>query len=80
MGNEKWKKLSTEELIKKEKTLTFTNGVTIGIVFFLFVTTIYSSIQNKKFDPLLVVAIACAAIIPINFKNIKAMKEEISRR
>ncbi|GAA4275167.1 hypothetical protein U6A24_17510 [Aquimarina gracilis] len=80
MKKEELQDLTIEELKKKETSLKMLTGLLAGILFVLFVVTIYTSVKNKEFDPMLITAIALSAIIPLNYKQIKQIKAEIKQR
>ncbi|WP_324024809.1 hypothetical protein QSV08_16480 [Maribacter sp. BPC-D8] len=79
MNKESLSKLSTEELLKRHtavKTMVWvlTIGLTGVLLFFIYV-----SIQDG-FTPLLAVPLALSAIIPLNVKNMNALKKELDSR
>ncbi len=80
MKKQPYKNLTTEQLIQKAKGLKIVTGMLAGILTALFVLTLYNSITNNTFDPLLVTAIALSAILPINYMQIKNMQKEIKSR
>tara|TARA_R110000764_G_scaffold132088_3_gene219885 strand:- start:214 stop:456 length:243 start_codon:yes stop_codon:yes gene_type:complete len=72
-------KLSTEELIKKHtaaKTMVWLLSIVLGGILLFF---IYVSIQDG-ITPLLAVPLALSAIIPLNIKNMNALKKELDSR
>ena len=75
-----YSKWDDNKLTKQYKALKFVTGMLAGILIVLFAMTIYLSIREKKFHPLLVSPIALSAIIPINFKRMKEMRREIEAR
>ena len=79
MNQESLSKLSTEELLKKHtaaKTMVWLLAIVLtGILLFF----IYVSIQDG-FTPLLAVPLALSAIIPLNVKNMNALKKELDSR
>jgi hypothetical protein len=74
------KKLSTEELEKKEKQLKGITAFFIGTLIVGLAASLYLAITEKKFTGGLVAVLALAAILPMNFKNIKILRDEINLR
>ena len=79
MNKESLSKLGTEELHKRHtaaKTMVWLLAIVLtGILLFF----IYVSIQDG-FTPLLAVPLALSAIIPLNVKNMNALKKELDSR
>ena len=73
-------KLTEEQLVKREKTLRFTVGLLMGILIVLLIVAIFISVRDKSFNPALITPVALAAILPISFKKIKEIREELERR
>ena len=72
-------KLSTEELIKKHtavKNMVWLLAIVLSGILLFF---IYVSIQDG-ITPLLAVPLALSAIIPLNIKNMNALKKELDSR
>tara|TARA_R110002153_G_scaffold77970_2_gene199808 strand:+ start:1711 stop:1953 length:243 start_codon:yes stop_codon:yes gene_type:complete len=72
-------KLSTEELVKKHtaaKTMVWLLSIVLGGILLFF---IYVSVQDG-ITPLLAVPLALSAIIPLNIKNVNALKKELDSR
>ncbi len=79
MNKESLSKLSTEQLLKKHtaaKTMVWLLAIVLTGVLLFF---IYVSIQDG-FTPLLAVPLALSAIIPLNVKNMNALKKELDSR
>jgi len=74
------KKLPIGELQKKEKQLKGITGLYIGIMIVGLAAFLYLGITEKRFPGGLVVVLAMTAILPVNFKNIKLLREEINSR
>ena len=73
----KWTK---EKLQKQLKSLKFATGLLAGLLIVLLVVTLYLSVKDNEIKPLLITPIALSVIIPINFKRMKEMKQEIASR
>ena len=82
MGKKKtdYSKWSTAQLEKQHKTLKFATGLLAGLLIVLLLATIYISYRDKQLNPLLITPIALSVIIPLNFKRLKDIREEIERR
>lgn len=80
MAQESLKDLSTEKLIEKEKKLKMAAGMLIGMLLVLFVLSVYLSIRQHKFNPLVAVAVALSATLPSTFSGIKQIRQEIDSR
>ena len=79
MNKESLSKLGNEELLKKHtaaKTMVWLLAIGLTGVLLFF---IYVSIQDG-FTPLLAVPLALSAIIPLNVKNMNALKKELDSR
>ncbi|WP_282048699.1 hypothetical protein [Maribacter aquivivus] len=79
MNKESLSKLSIEELLKKHtaaKTMVWLLAIVLTGVLLFF---IYVSIQDG-FTPLLAVPLALSVIIPLNVKNMNALKKELDSR
>lgn len=79
MNQEALSKLSSEELLKRYtavKTMVWVLAIGLTGVLLFF---IYMSIQDG-FTPLLAVPLALSVIIPLNVKNMKALKKELDSR
>ena len=75
-----YSKWTTEKLQKQIKSLRFATGLLAGLLIVLLGTTVFISFRDQQISPLLVTPIALSAIIPINFKRIKELKQEIETR
>ncbi|WP_339835673.1 hypothetical protein [uncultured Maribacter sp.] len=79
MNQEALSKLSSVELLKRYtavKTMVWLLAIGLTGVLLFF---IYMSIQDG-FTPLLAVPLALSVIIPLNVKNMKALKKELDSR
>lgn len=79
MNQKELSNLSIEELKQKKASIkTLTLMLTIFLIgslgFFIFISI------KDGFTPLLAVPFALSAILPLNFKNIKIMAQEIESR
>ncbi len=74
---DKW---TTEQLQKQVKNLKFATGLLAGILLVLLIATSYISVSEKRFHPLLITPVALSAIIPLNFKRVRDINNEIDRR
>ncbi|MEN8790000.1 MAG: hypothetical protein ABF295_10830 [Flavobacteriaceae bacterium] len=74
---EKW---TSEQLTRQVKNLKLTTGLLAGILLLLFAITIYNTIKEGQFDPLMISPIALSIIIPLNIKRMREIKVEIQRR
>lgn len=79
MKNTKLSELSTQDLINKEKSLKLLTGMLIGMLFALFVLSLYLTV-TKEFSPLLIMPFALLPIVVINFSTIKNIKKELNSR
>ena len=75
-----YSKWSTEKLQKQLKALRFATGLLAGLLIVLLGTVIFISFKDKEINPLLVTPIALSAIIPLNYKRMKEMRQEIEIR
>ena len=75
-----YSKWSTEKLQKQLKALRFATGLLAGLLIVLLGTVIFISFKDKEINPLLVTPIALSAIIPLNYKRMKEMRQEIENR
>lgn len=74
---------TTEKLEGDLRGLKIINGALIGVLGVLFIVCIYGLMKkndNGVFSALIVVPIALSAIIPLNFSNMKKIKEELESR
>jgi len=74
------KNKTIEQLKKEYKVLKSGTNFFAGILIVLFIVTIYNSFSQKSFDPLLAMAFAFSAILPMNYKKMKTIKTEIDSR
>jgi hypothetical protein len=77
---ENYSKWTSEQLIRQVKNLKLGTGILTGILVLLFALTLYNTIKDRQFDPLMISPIALSIIIPINIKRIREIKAEILRR
>jgi uncharacterized membrane protein YgaE (UPF0421/DUF939 family) len=75
------KNTPTEELLKKEKTLKLIAAMMVGFVITIFGGAIFFALKGGKgATTLIICGLAIAIILPMQFKNLKALREEINRR
>ncbi len=79
MKNENFSDLSTEELLKRQKTIKPLTILLIGTLILLFVLSLFITIK-KGFTALLVVPIALSPIAILNLNNLKNIQKEINSR
>lgn len=73
--------LPTEELLKKEKSLKFITGILTGFAIVLYSVAIFLTIKGgAKVTTLIICALAISAFLPMQYKSIKSIREEINRR
>ena len=80
MKKSDYKKWPDEKLQKQLKSLKFATGLLSGLLIVLFAATLYISISEARFHPLLISPIALSAIIPMNLKRINDWKKELALR
>ena len=83
MKSQDLKEKTTETLEADLKKLKAVSGMLIGILIVLFAVTIYGLLtkeNNSSFIALIAVGISCSAMLPIQFKNIKDIKNELASR
>lgn len=80
MKSENFSDLSTEELLKKQKTIKPLTITLIGtLILLLFVLSLFITFK-KGFTALLVVPIALSPIVILNLNNLKSIQKEINSR
>ncbi len=73
--------LPTEELLKKEKSLKFVTGLLMGFAIVLYAVAIFYTIKGGVgVAPLIICGLALSALLPMRYKEIKSIREEINRR
>lgn len=83
MKNTELKDKSTEKLESELKTIKVISGALIGMLVVLLAISIYGLLntENKTtFIALIVVAISLGAILPLQFSNMKKIKNELDTR
>jgi hypothetical protein len=82
MKNKELKNKTTEKLESELKGIKIITWLLIGILIPLFSVTILGLISSKNSSdlPILVVAISCSAILPLQFNTIKKIKIELASR
>ncbi|WP_278554832.1 redox-active disulfide protein 2 [Elizabethkingia bruuniana] len=79
MKNENFSDLSTEDLLKRQKTIKPLTILFIGTLVVLLVLSIFISIK-KGFTALLVVPFTLSPIAILNLNNLKSIQKEINSR
>lgn len=79
MAKENFQILSTNDLIKKKKSLSFVTGILAGILIVLLISAISLSIKNG-FSALVATPFALSPILIMNYQLIKKIKEELKSR
>jgi len=73
--------LPKEELLKKEKSLKFVTGLLMGFAIVIYAVAIFLTIRGgAKVTALIICGLAISALLPMQYKNIKSIREEISQR
>ena len=71
--------LTTEDLIKKKKSTTFSTGLLGGVLIALLVTTILET-MNKGATALLAIPFALLPILIKSYSQVKSMDKELKNR
>ena len=79
MAKENFSELSTEDLIKKKKTMSFATGLLIGVLTVLFIINILQTI-NKGFTPQLIVPFALLPILIMSYRQVRSINKELKSR
>ncbi|BFM43640.1 hypothetical protein CFS9_22810 [Flavobacterium sp. CFS9] len=79
MKNEKFSKMTTEELLKSQKMSKSATYAFAVILALLFIVNIYL-VLKKGFSASQVVPIALLPLLILNFKTLKDIKEELKSR
>ncbi|MDN3587927.1 redox-active disulfide protein 2 [Pedobacter aquatilis] len=79
MNTKKYNEMSTEELVKTEKSMKSITAMLGGALLVLIVINIFLAFK-KGFSAISVVPIALIPIFIMNFGNLKAIKEELKSR
>ena len=83
MKSQDLKEKTTETLEADLKKLKAVSGMLIGVLIVLFAVTIYGliAVEDKStFIATTAVGISCSAMLPLQFKNIKDIKNELASR
>lgn len=80
MKKDNYGKWTSKQLHRQFKNLNLAIRLLAGILLVIFALTIYKSIKEGRINPLLISPIALSIIIPLNFKRIRDIREEIQRR
>lgn len=79
MKNNKLNELSSEELLKQEKSLKVITYTLAGMLFFLLIINIILTFK-KGFNASFVIPIALLPIVIINLNTLKEIKKELNSR
>ena len=79
MKNTKFSEMTTEELIKNQKTLKTVNTIFAVVLLMLFALNVYI-VLRKGFSAMNVVPIALLPILFLNLNNLKEIKKELDSR
>lgn len=79
MKNTKFSEMTTEELIKKQKTLKTVNSIFAVVLLMLFALNVYI-VLRKGFSAMNVVPVALLPILFLNINNLKEIKRELESR
>ena len=74
---------TTEQLNGELKGIKMITGALIGVLSVLFIVCVYGLIvkeDNSTFMALIIVPLALSAIIPLNYGNMKKIKNELDSR
>ena len=71
--------LTTEDLIKKKKSTTFSTGLLGGVLIALLVITIFQT-MNKGATALLAIPFALLPILIKSYNQVKSMDKELKNR
>jgi hypothetical protein len=79
MAKQNLSELSTEDLIKKKKTLTFVTGILAGMLIVLLIITIFQTI-SEGFKPLIAVPFGLLPILILSYNQVSSMDKELKSR
>jgi len=79
MKNTKFSEMTTEELIKNQKTLKTVNTIFAVVLLMLFSLNVYI-VLRKGFSAMNVVPVALLPILFLNINNLKEIKRELESR
>lgn len=79
MKNTKFSEMTTEELIKNQKTLKTVNTIFAVVLLMLFALNVYI-VLRKGFSAMNVVPVALLPILFLNLSNLKEIKKELDSR
>lgn len=79
MKNTKFSEMTTEELIKNQKTLKTVNSIFAVVLLMLFALNVYI-VLRKGFSAMNVVPVALLPILFLNLSNLKEIKKELDSR
>ena len=81
MAKQNFSELSTEDLIKKQKTMSAMMGLLLGALtlIVLFIITRYEPI-NKGLTPLLAIPVALLPLLIICYRQLNSVNKELKSR
>lgn len=79
MKNENLRELTTEDLIKKKKTVSLVTGILAGMLTVLLIMAILLTIK-KGFPYLLTIPLALSPIVIMNFTIVNNINKELNSR
>lgn len=75
------KNTPTEELLKKEKTLKTLTGILTGFAVVYLLIALYFLLKGgKNTTTLFICLLPIVILLPMQYKNLKSLREEINRR
>ena len=80
MAKKDWSTYSTEDLIKRKKTLSTAGYMLVGILMLLFIVNTYNAYVTSEMTAMSAVPIAFIPIVIVNFRNVDLITKEIERR
>ncbi|MFD2717657.1 redox-active disulfide protein 2 [Hymenobacter monticola] len=80
MKPEDLKTLSSEELLKRQKTIKLVSGALAAMLLILLVMGISLTIQKKRFVSLIVIPFSLLPILMLNLTIFKKIKDELYLR
>lgn len=76
---DKFKNLSTADLIKKERTVSLLNNILIGMLSVLLIISLVNAVNGRS-SATIAIPFAMSAIVIVNIRNAKEMRAAIKER